>query len=1100
MSRKAKYFAIFLCSLLLINVFILVLSFQVLPNNGGFSRQILFIKPDDTSAGYFIILDELTPNAQKHDIDWVLHTRGNGTLSPNFQSYTSNVGSYISSDNISLNVTFLEPIKSIELKTGYFVPNHYYEPYPYDDLETPYIKATYSGSENPIMATVLYPKNDTDLSQAFPVITPFNTGLKKIGSSDFLFYADSMTTQNFPEINVNFTGQLFFIRFNATADIEYFYLQGAEGFSHLSVPYFQSDSPLENLIVSYVNSTQISGLLTPSTESTISLALYVPFLVETVEIDGTNHTYTQNGSIVSFTIDDSCSFVVSATNDTLSTEYNPLRDPTPTRNMPQASEYGFNITLIQALDHPYILYTQDYLINLQNKFYDSTKDWNSWYTGFISGVDSINNATDYDQESLYYYVYKLALKYSIDGGYNYLTKLIEFLRAIGAIDHFSQDLERSYAVQAFSLAFDMVYNNLSIADQSELQTLLYNQALPLMQMDLYPENNHRVVDAGALGVAGLVLKDASMVNKALETILNYFYTFNPPDGGSFEGYSYNSFAVEEFLCFATGLKRLDGFNFYNDSQILATFDFMAETLGPLGMPSLYEDCTFSSRLQECLLIAAANMNDTYPERAQHYQYIWEARQNNTLYQPLSDSYYTYLNGGWSSFRRLLCYNVNETIEAAPFETRREIWKASGMAFLRSEDAPDSLFFSFNCKPYAQSHVHYDENSFEIWAYGAYLVNNPGYPGFGETYHDWTISSEASNTILIDGSEQLQETTNGLLSSISSPYFTMVTGDAEATYTDHGAWLNAPEHYLLLLLNISLISLAFISFLYFNRKTRNTGMEQPTHLEVTELSKTTLLKMSFTHPCNVQDYLAEEDPPNNKGRFLNRTVILIFSGLTVAFYLVLILDILSMVNYHLQYYEEGSQSLVDILNIAKIFLLSAGPPLTFLSGLLAISIYSRFNRLQIKIALANHRLEVNKKRINAISTASIMWFIPILVFSFLLLYFTTASSFKGTIHRIFVGSGALIFIYEEVTLLLREFIRNIFIILLASIPSLFICLKTFSHGVAKTTDGAIPRKRAAFISLTSYSLLITMFFVLVSLLFLGVKLVISLVGIETFISP
>ena len=115
-----------------------------------------------------------------------------------------------------------------------------------------------------------------------------------------------------------------------------------------------------------------------------------------------------------------------------------------------------------------------------------------------------------------------------------------------------------------------------------------------------------------------------------------------------------------------------------------------------------------------------------------------------------------MNGGGASFNRILLYNVEEQIEGMPYSNRKEIWKESGMAFMRSNEKSNGIYLSFNSKDYAQSHVHYDENSFEIWAYGAYVINHPGYPGFGVKHHDYTIDSEASNTLLIGNQGQLQE--------------------------------------------------------------------------------------------------------------------------------------------------------------------------------------------------------------------------------------------------------------------------------------------------------------------------------------------------------
>ena len=428
MSKRTKFFGIFLCSLFVINILVLITATQVFPNYGGFSRQILFIKPDNQSSGYFIIIDELTPEAQRHDIDWLLHSRGNLNLSGDLQSLTYTVPSYISNDNITLKISFLEEISGITEDTGYFLPDGYREPYPYDDLETSYIKASYSGSENPMMATVLYPKNDSDSGQNFPTIIKEASGLKTIGNTDYLYYNDKEVDISFSTPDISFNGQLFFLRQNSSSPtlLEYYYLQHAQRLEFETTTYFSSSTPLLNILATYSNSSQISGALKAETGISTAITLYTPFNVEMVQLDGVNTSFSNTSTTVSFSVNGPCSFVISASNETYSSEHDPLRDPTPERIMPQTSEWGFNISLIQNLNHSYILYSQEDLPNLRTKFYDPLKDWNSWYSSSISGVDSITNATDYDSEVRHYYVYKLALKYVIDGGSSYLTRLLSF--------------------------------------------------------------------------------------------------------------------------------------------------------------------------------------------------------------------------------------------------------------------------------------------------------------------------------------------------------------------------------------------------------------------------------------------------------------------------------------------------------------------------------------------------------------------------------------------------------------------------------------------------------------------------------------------------
>lgn len=1082
------------------NIFFVLFSLQIYPAYGGFTRQILFIKPNQetNSGGYIIIIDDLAPESEKYEIDWLLHTRGDVNISSTGQSFISTVSSYISNDNISLNVTFLEPIESLTEVTGYFVPDYYREPYPYDDLETSEMKAQYSGSYNPLMAAVLYPKNDSDVSQSFPIITTDVSGLKKIGTTDYLYYNDKIIKRNFTSPSIFFDGQLFFLRMNESLPnlLEYFYLQEAQNLQFEGNEYFSSGTHLTNILASYSNATQISGTIKAAVGISTAISLYCPFAVSMVQLDGVNTTFSSTVGTVSFTISESCSFVISSTAGTDNPEHDPLRDTAPTRIKPDQTEWEFDINLIQSLTHPYIAFNKTDLDALRVKIQDPTKPWQGWYNSYMSGVSSYLtlNVSTVNMDSRPYIVTKLALKFAMDGGASYLDKIIEFLLEMNSITHYPMDLDRAYAVQAYALAYDIIYNNLSASENTTIYQYLYDHTEPLMKMDLYSANNHRVVDAGALGVAGLALKNVDMINIAIDTILIYFYTQDPADGGSYEGYSYNAFAMDEMIQFASSLKSLNGFNFFNDSKFVACLDFMAETLGPIGLPNLYEDCALSSRLQEVLLIAAAQINNTSPIRAQNYQYIWEQVQSNAPYPGAIP--YPYIQGRGPTFRRITCYNLNDTITAAPYASRKEIWRESSMAFLRSADTPNSLFLSFSCKNYFQSHTHYDENSFELWAFGAYIVNNPGYPGFGYTYHDWMIGTEGSNTLLIGGSGQQQYAAEGLSASISSPYFSMVIGQANNIYDDFGSFEYSPEYYILLIVNFFLIGIACVLFYQISQPLQQ---ESKTDLAMNSgeeiLTKSALLKMAFLHPNQTQDYIYKNKSYETEGKFLNRIISLFIAGLMTIIFVLLILDMKSIIDYHSVYYQDEYIWLMEILIPVELAIIGIGTLLTFFGGILIIKLYGRFNRFLVHQTLREQHLDLTKAQLNSVSRMSLIWQFPVLIFSALLLYFTSVSTFKLGIHEIFIGLGSPIAIYEELLSLLAELIRNFAIIFIIEVPFLLITLGIFSYGTNQVSDGYISKKTARKIPLISIILISLIILLLFCLIYIGFKWVMSMITIE-----
>ncbi|MGV9203271.1 MAG: heparinase II/III domain-containing protein [Promethearchaeia archaeon] len=1088
----------------------------------------MFIKPEKggNSGGYIIILDEVAEESESFEIETLLHTRGEIDVSSDSQSFISTVPSYISGDSISLKVSYLEEIQSIKEETGYFLPTHYQEDYPYDDLNAPYTRAKYSGSENPVMASILYPKNDSDAAQSFPKIQRQDNGLCTIGDNDLLFYSEKHEDKTFSNANVSFQGDMFFLRKDKDQEtlLRYLFLQNSDNLEHNNRQYFSSSQPIVNSLVSYDNNSHINGLIRTFATQETKISLYCPFNATNMKVNGVNATYEQTDNIISFkNSGGSTSFAISNTTVAETQAQDPLSNPTPLRVLPRKSEWGFQADLFTQLKHPYILFNETELTSIKNKINDTEKVWNDWYNAYISNVDEISSPEDYAKESRFNHLYKLTLKYLINGGQKYLDTAKDFLDNIGQFNHFSQDLQRSYSVQSFALAFDILYNSFSTKERSKYSKYLTNLAAPLMQMDLYPDNNHRVVDAGGLGLAGLALKNLTMVNKAIETILVYYYTQNPADGGSYEGYSYNAYAMSEMLSFASALNRLESFNFFEDPQFMATLRFMGETLGPLGLPSLFEDCTFSSRLHEVLLISAAQINKIDPDLASNFQYLWEQRQNNSAYVGASD--YGYINGGYPSFERILCYSVNKSLDAEPFKSRKEIWKDSSMAFLRTRDEEDAMFLSFSCKDYSQSHAHLDENSFELWAYGAYLINNPGYPGFGLKHHNWCIQTEGSNSLLIEGSGQRRSMADGLIASISSPYFSMAIGQADTIYNDYGSPHYALEFYLIFIINFIFLGVALILFYIITKKSTEVNSPQKSEEKIEkkesktkQLYQTTqkknppdltsnrsILYSLFFHPIALQKVIASEKN-ERKSRVVQRFIKYLAAGIFALFYLLSFIDIFATTNYHAQYFEDKVKWVFEILPYIEIALILIGIVLLYLFVSLFMKLYYQINYHLLKYTDLNRTIEEEMKeenereRIKTISYLSLMPLLPVMIFAPLLILFTTIQGLKSGIVKIFNQFGSVNEIYHELVVIVNELASNFLYIQIFFIPFLFFTLYIFykSLKLSGTDKENKRRHRWIVIPLLSYFILSVIFFVFFIIISLLAVQGFSLVTIEGFV--
>mgnify|MGYP006280628029 CR=1 FL=1 len=1137
-SNGTKIFTIFMVFLTISNLLLLIFAIQLFPAYGGFTRQIIFVKPnsDQNQDGYFIIFDELAEKSQEHDIDWLLHTRGEVSIEDDRQTLTCSVPSYINDETISLQVAFLEKIDKIETSTGYFFPENYREDYPYEDYKTSQIQAKYQGKNNPLMATVLYPKNDSNALHTFPTIQKEDNGLKRIGSSDLLYYDMESSVKKFSNPSLEFEGRLFFLRQNSSEStkLDYSYLQDAEELTYENTNYFSSSTFLDYILINYANSSQVSGYINLASESEVRVSLFSPFsTIKTFQLNGKETDYSQEDSKISFSVEESTSFAFGSIPTVEEVEKDPLESESSELVKPKKNEWEYENELLDGKAHPYILYNQKELRSIRLKLNDSSKPWKHWYGNYSIGVDDLLtvDVDKYDIDERDEAVNKLSLKYALDGGKQYLDKLEEFLLYMKNIDHYSQDLRRAYAVQAYALAFDMVYNNLSKDSRERISDYLQDHAAPLMRMDLYHDNNHRVVDAGALGVAGLVLNNQDYINTAIETFLHYFYDVNPKDGGSFEGHSYISFALVESMPFMIGLKRANAYNLFTDPKALVTFEYLLETLSPLGMPPLFEDAKFTNRIHEALLIAGANLNETHPLKAQHCQYIWQQRYNNSQYEKATENY-QYLLAKSPNFRRILCYNVNSTLETTPLLERKEIWKESAMAFFRGGEDPKGIYMPFSCKNYDQNHPHQDENSFELWAYGAYLINNPGYPGWGKDFHTWSQSSEGSNTLLIGGSDQLQVAANGLTGSISSPYFSMVIGDATEIYNDLGHFQYAPEAFLLLIVNFIFLGISSVLFfqiksnegdegelvehkenegknhLVKRKESKNKELKQQKGKQQTDdgiqenWSKFTIIKNAFVHPFSLTEDLANESLNSQKQRkFLKLFIRLFLSGLMLLIFIILTLEVKTTVDYHSVYHEDKYNIVFDILPFLIWGILTVGALLIFFITYGICKLFARLNTFFLHNTLHFEHTERSDQKMVFVSTLSFLWIFPMIIFAGILFHFTTIQGLQEAIHGLWTELNSINDVYQFFVVILIGIIRNFAYILLFEVPFLLLTIKIFTVG-AKHVYSKISRekiqKQAWKIPIMSILIILVVIFLFYVVLYIIFKSVFTFITIEAIV--
>ena len=79
---------------------------------------------------------------------------------------------------------------------------------------------------------------------------------------------------------------------------------------------------------------------------------------------------------------------------------------------------------------------------------------------------------------------------------------------------------------------------------------------------------------------------------------------------------------------------------------------------------------------------------------------------------------------------------------------------SGHLVMRNGWEPNDLYLLFDAGPFGYGHQHEDALSIVLYAYGKYLVVDPGsYPYDSSQWRNYVLSTRAHNTIMVDGQEQ-----------------------------------------------------------------------------------------------------------------------------------------------------------------------------------------------------------------------------------------------------------------------------------------------------------------------------------------------------------
>jgi hypothetical protein len=657
---------------------LLPVHMALFPDNGGYTRTVIFARPRGGMPGYYVLIDEIRAPASWTLVELVFH--GYGSLHIDGQSASWQVV------GVSLNLTVATPAVSISKHAG--------KVYHSDQNETlEYVKVTPLQTGPCTVVTVLFPNNG---SYTPPVVGATSTDggvIVTVGNRDVLLVNDHPGT-TFTHGAIATDAKALFCRMQP----------GEPG----SVEYF---------VVYQGTSCNVSGLPT-----------YVAGAPGTV-------AYLNGSGIVLENLN--------------------RRTLAPGASTPLTTNLG-------SLVHPYLLFNDTTLPALRARCNGTTPGiWTGWYTTLSARVQTLLAQPADDFTGIDCAV--VAFAGAIEQNTTYIAKARDVLATLDRRQEaYRQLINRANDVVDFAMAFDCVFASIDVASRQDIAGNLEALALPLYDdMDIASLNNWRPVMAGGLGMSGLVLNKPTFVARAQEAVDFYLAECIRANGACFEGQSYLRYAWENALKFCLALRNLGGYDYVNSPKMLASLNFSVYSAAPDGRPPLYEDCTGSTLALEAMWTCGLVSDPVLGANLR-----WYADQT---YWVMPEPY-------------TLCTYVNTIVSAPPVAATSSVAFADDdYAFLRSGWDSEALCLAISSKDYLQSHVHYDENSIELWAYGQKMLSNGGYPGYKDPGHAWTVDTESSNNVLIGGEGQMDQRANGIQAAMLTPFVELVSADAFTCY-------------------------------------------------------------------------------------------------------------------------------------------------------------------------------------------------------------------------------------------------------------------------------------------------------------------------------
>lgn len=342
------------------------------------------------------------------------------------------------------------------------------------------------------------------------------------------------------------------------------------------------------------------------------------------------------------------------------------------------------------------------------------------------------------------------------------TMIATRLDPSGFTSHGISDFANGTIVAQAGMVYDYLYDRLTDEQRRAIREMILArmfQYRPKLEQRLYGAHcwQHVFLDVacGALAIWDEDERAEEWLKWSARMFVAHYPWYGGADGGSAEGANYykgtNLYPSLHTLLFWESAAGLD---LKSNPWFKANPYFMIYSHPPGGPLSGFADSGSrdvepdAKKASAALLMANLYVD---PQVAGYAQAIAPELSDKELVEKSATSL---IAENWMVWDLLGRVKAKPLGELPPARVFRDV----GVGYLHTaiDDPSRNVMFEFRSSPYGSfNHAHADANSFNIAAFGEYLIVDSGYyTSYGDPHHyGWTVTQKAHNTITVDGEEQ-----------------------------------------------------------------------------------------------------------------------------------------------------------------------------------------------------------------------------------------------------------------------------------------------------------------------------------------------------------